>query len=471
MDDLVINKANPDLFNIDHFEIRPSIRKSAQNLNGIYKSKKIAFKNIREVYKTKFSIKSQKSNISCKNSTEYLETERISHSATSRFENDISYSEIEMTKNKKSILQNLIYLYNEQNKIKLNTDKKYSRNSTSISLLKDGIKNSFIKYNVKEMVKFQNIDVNSEQQKYNLIEKSVLHILDYVNDGMSKKYKKHTFMDFLNTQVKHAYGTMVNRMNTDERVIGFFQLSKKNSKLSKFTSSYINNNYFDVHREVMLRVNSFIKNDLDGINSSNRDFYLLNLSHQNKITQTFSPRLLPKTGKLKLSSQMVVKSNRIMLIGFANNKHCVSFLKNDQNELNRSLNTTTEFIEHVRNEEAYRKNQFKFKGSKKYMHRKTSVEISTNAITSPTQGIKIIYIDIVLSRFRKFTSPSKKNSKINLIRKSIKNILTTPLNSGFSSTNASVNLKLDTSHTRESFLLTNPNFFKKYDNKKDDIDM
>jgi hypothetical protein len=469
MESIVINKSCFDGVSNGINEGRGSIRKSALNVNGFEgnKTKKLAFNEIRRVYESRLSLKSKENSILINNSTEYLETERRSQSATSKYDNDISYSmEIDLKKSKKSILQNLVYLYNEENKIKITTVKKYSRNATPVSLLKDGMKNSFMKYNDREIAKFQSIDNNSETGKYNLIEKSVLHILEYINDGMGHKYKKKTFLDFLNIQIKSAYDTMKGRTeggNTKKSCL--FGLSSTGVNLNRFNSDYLCKTYFENYEDIITRINSVMKNEIDGyINTSNRDFYLLNLSHKNKLQnyQAHSPPLSPKKTKLKLSSQMIVKSNKIMLFGKHNNKFCSKYLKNDQEEVHKSLNSTREFINLSYEEDAYRRISLNSKGSTQYLrYRKSSLQMSTKDATSPSPE--------VLSHIRKYTSPQKAGTKINLVRKSIKNIIKvkTPATSEFNSTNvSSVNLKVvDTSNNatkRESFLLTNPNFFKKH---------
>jgi hypothetical protein len=288
-----------------------------------------------------------------------IETGRKSNSGgedddeESRVEPKMSY--------KHSVLKNLLYLYDEEvNKIKLNIDKKYSRNRTSLNELKKGIQNSVIKIN-DELSMLQSIDNNAKELKFNLIEKSIITVLGKIDDAMYRKRKakkKDLYYSFLKFGFKNTIKSYIEKtvykLNNEEK----FQLPIKgvNYNIDLLFAYRINNIYYDMKEKLLCKV---LKQDYTAddkplityestVETDNEDVRLTTTMDSPGAYGKFI-RDNPKRRSL-FSYMNFFKSNPFKNVphpsqlGFSNLTFYNKNLKLDQQEINKSLNSTRDMI-------------------------------------------------------------------------------------------------------------------------------
>jgi hypothetical protein len=294
-----------------------------------------------------------------------MESDRKSFTTKHDYDESI-YQEPQAPAFKQSVLQNLLYLYDDEvNKIKLSTDKKYSRNKTSLTELKKGMKNSVIRLNDKELTMLQSIDNNAKELKFSLIQRSVISVLGMVDDVLyrrKKAKKRDVYYNFLKFGFKNTIRNYIEKtiymVNEEEK----FQpkMTGVNYNIGTLLSSRLNKVYYEINEKLLLKIihqdyigedrlsteNNFIDSVVDSDNEAercltttidSRGHHGVYIRQQPKRKSLFSYRNFFKSHPCK-------NIPHPMQLGYTNltfyNKH----LKQDQQEINKSLNSTKDML-------------------------------------------------------------------------------------------------------------------------------
>jgi hypothetical protein len=312
------------------------------------KTKKLSFTLHSKMIKTFNSKESLLDNNTARNPTDNYETERRSYTTMSKINDSFEVNSSE--KSKKTIFQKLIYLYeNEGNKIKIGNNKGNSRNKTPINILKEGMKDIGVKFSDSEIARFQTIDKHLDSSKYNLIEKSLLYILDFTEEELNRNYKKkkESFFIYLKAELENSCIKMQNRKNNFRNSLKFEfpAINYKNLYLHNGIASFIRFKYFNNYKEVVHKIENVVNNKLDFSDYSERGAIS---AISSPVKQNKAPRKLTfhnaSTSKinLKLSSQFLDKKRSFK--GFLGKEN--SLFKNyqimlDKENTEKSLNDST----------------------------------------------------------------------------------------------------------------------------------
>jgi hypothetical protein len=367
----------------------PQVRKSALNMEKlILKSKtikRLSFNERNEVCKTKNSDSlknliienSENSNDSLKNliiennNSDYKNhtIETRSYYSTSKFENEES-SERPKNQIKRNVLQNLLYLYDQEiNKMKLNTDRKYSRNKTNINVLKGGLKSSVIKLNDREIAMFESINKNAKEVKYDLMEKSIGWALGKIDDVLYKRHrekKKVNFYNFLkygfkNTILNYIKETIYN-IKDDEH----FQIPgpKVNFNINFLIATRLNGMYYEIgervlvktlHQDYILDEKPIFDDSIESIKSDDELFKILSTHETNNRGSFAFFKQIQRKSLFSYRNFFRNNPNKSIPhpgdLGYSNITYYNENLKRDQQEIEKSQNSTRDMINKTSSDE------------------------------------------------------------------------------------------------------------------------